>query len=42
MTYYAGKCVVERVPEREADFEPFDVGQVSRYAPEERGRYAHT
>lgn len=40
-TYYAGKCVVERVPEREADFEPLDVGQVARYAAEERRRDAH-
>ena len=41
VTYYARKCVVERVPEREADFEPLDVGQVTRYAAEERRRDAH-
>lgn len=42
MTYYASrKCVVERVPEREADLEPFDVREVARHAAQERGRHAH-
>lgn len=40
MTYNAGKCVVERVSEREADLEPLEVRQVTRHAPEERGRRA--
>ena len=32
---------MERVPQREADLEPFHVGQVPRDGPEERRRDAH-
>lgn len=42
ITYYARKCIVERVPERKADLERLYVGQVTGYAPEEHGRDGHT